>query len=801
MVYQLLDTSGLCNYYQLNDHPGRSRRVTVRKDKFAFLDETKMARRLVSFKDDQQSHATLYLPQIHCSSCLYLLENLHRLEEGVVSSRIDFAAKKITVIFDHRSLSLRQVAELLTSLGYEPYISLHDLGDARPGIDKSLIYQLGIAGFCFGNIMLFSFPEYLGLDLSEALLQKTFRYLNFLLSLPVLLYSARPFYMSAWKGLRHKFLNIDAPIVLAILVTFSRSIWEIGSGKGSGYFDSMSGIIFFMLAGRILQDKTYRQLSFERDYTAYFPMAVTVLGSDGPASRALPDLRAGDTLRIHSGELIPADGILSGGEALIDYSFVTGESLPVGRNIGELVYAGGRQTGGAIEVLVVKEVVQSYLTQLWNRRDDSQNRKSLPANPDDMSSFVHLLSRYFTYIVLIIALAAAGYWTIHNPSNTWNAVTAVLIVACPCALLLSASFTNGNLLRILAGNQFYLRNAQTIGRIASAGHIVFDKTGTLTDTGTQDITWQGQPLTATDRRAIAALAAQSLHPLSKALLAHLNERTRIPVKKFKELPGKGIDGFVDSRRISIGSPAFVASLSPAAAGLTPAFTGGTSPSAITRIAVAIDGRLLGSFGFSSHYREGLSGLISRLSPRWPLSVLSGDTAREQPYLSDLFGPAARLVFGQSPEDKAAYIEGLQSMGKKVMMIGDGLNDAGALSQSDIGIAISDDCNTFTPASDAILQAARLPQLPAFIRLCRAGKNIILTSFVLSIVYNLIGLSFAVRAVLSPMTAAILMPASSLSILLVTYGSSCLAGRRLLPASNSPARKPERNFPEKDQPCK
>ena len=229
-------------------------------------------------------------------------------------------------------------------------------------------------------------------------------------------------------------------------------------GTGGGYFDSLAGIVFFMLAGRILQDKTYRQLSFERDYTSYFPVAVSVLKDHQSIPARLPDIKPGDTMLIHNEELIPADGILTKGKAFIDYSFVTGESIPVTREVGELVYAGGKQTGGNIEILVVKEVAQSYLTKLWNRDE-------MKEDPDRKSrSFVHLLSRYFTYIVLFIATATAVYWQMHDPARLWPAVTAVFIIACPCALLLSNTFTNGNILRILGRNRFYLRSGRRRSR-------------------------------------------------------------------------------------------------------------------------------------------------------------------------------------------------------------------------------------------------------------------------------------------------------------------------------------------------
>jgi P-type Cu+ transporter len=763
MVYQILAQSGLCDYYQLNGKPGISQRIKVRKDKFAFLDDEKIQAGLISFRDENQLHVTFYLPQMHCSSCLYLLENLYRLDAGVVSSKVNFTRKEVDIIIHTYQTSLRKVAETLTSIGYEPYISLHDLKSKRPAINKSSVYQLGIAGFCFGNIMLMSFPEYLGIDASEQAIRGVFRWINFGLAIPVLLYSALPFYQSSWKSLRHHFLNIDAPIALAIIITFIRSAYEVISSTGGGYFDSMTGIVFFMLAGRILQDKTYQQLSFDRDYTSYFPVAVTVLEDNREIPTELPAIKPGNTLFIHNEELIPADGILTRGKAFIDYSFVTGESLPVLKEVGELVYAGGRQTEGNIEILVIKEVDQSYLTKLWNKEEQPPGIDS-KTTAGKKVSFVHLLSRYFTFVVLGIALITAAYWQINDPLKCWPAVTAIFIIACPCALLLSNTFTNGNVLRILGRNHFYLRNAQTIEEIAETTHIVFDKTGTLTASQQQDISYHGISLTSAQLQQVAALSACSLHPLSKALSRHLGTNKKIVPAGYKETTGQGIEGFVNGDILKIGSYKFV--------------TGQNDRQMGTVVFISIENKLFGYFLFSNHYREAVPALIRQLKKGYRLSALSGDNETEKQNLQKMLGPSACLLFNQQPEDKLQYIKSLQQKGEKVMMIGDGLNDAGALRQSDIGIAVAEQTNNFTPSSDAIIEAHQLSVLPKFISLCRANKNIVTASFVLSITYNIIGLFFAVQGTLSPLIAAVLMPSSSLSILLVTFGSSSLLAKRM-----------------------
>lgn len=769
MVYGILQQSDMCNYYAITQNPGLSRRLPVRQNKFLFLDDDKVRRSLISFTNEEQSFVTLYLPQIHCSSCLWLLENLHRIQSAVISSKVNFPTKEVEVFFDHRSFSLRQLAELLTSVGYEPYISLRQSGAQKPGADMSKIYKLGVAGFCFANIMLMSFPEYLGIDVQEQYLTSVFRYLNLGLSLPVFFYSASEFYKSAWKGLKHGFLNIDAPIVLAVLVTFARSLYEVLSGNGGGYFDSMSGIVFFMLIGRVLQDKTYDRLNFERDYTSYFPIAVTRLNQEAEETVMLPDIRLDDTLLIHHEELIPADGIITRGRALIDYSFVTGESAPVAKEAGEIVYAGGKQVGGNIEILVIKEVAQSYLTRLWNRGEEPERKAG------NERSFVHLLSRYFTWIVFAIALAAAGYWMVYNSAHIWNAVTAVLIVACPCALLLSNTFTNGNILRLLGRQQLYLRNAQVIEDIAGVNHLVFDKTGTLTRAHGGTVEYEGRELTPELKIQAASLAAQSAHPMSKAVVKWANAGRPRTVRAFKEIPGQGVEGMVDGRSIVLGSRKLVGYNN----GAEEVFT-----SAV--VYLAVEGEVWGRFVIRNAYRPEVPALFERLQKKYAITILSGDNEGERKYLSSLLKPGSQLLFNQGPEDKLHVIEVLQQSGHKVMMIGDGLNDAGALQQADVGIAVTEDSNCFTPASDAIMEAGQLGALDRILHLCMVNKRIVMAAFVVSVLYNVIGIYFAVQARLSPMIAAILMPASSLSILLITYGLSNTAAFLLRMKKKLPA---------------
>jgi Cu+-exporting ATPase len=362
-------------------------------------------------------------------------------------------------------------------------------------------------------------------------------------------------------------------------------------------------------------------------------------------------------------------------------------------------------------------------------------------------------------------LAGATYWYFHDASRVWNVITAVLIVACPCALLLSNTFTNGNILRRLGRNHFYLRNAQVIEDMATADTIVFDKTGTLTTGRYSDISFDGETLTEDQMNKLYQLASQSTHPLSRAIVGWTGKRQGGKLTGFKEVPGYGIEGKVDGDLYAIGSKSFI--------------TGDRAlKQAGSSVFLSIDGELIGSFSFRNQYREKVPEMLQFIHQKYHLAVLSGDNAGEEKYLRELLGFRTHILFNQDPENKLKVIKMLQEQGRKVMMIGDGLNDAGALQQANIGIAISENNNHFTPASDAILAAEKLPKLYQLIKLCKANKRVVMAAFVISVLYNIVGLTFAVQGLLTPLIAAILMPSSSFSILLITYGLSNFFSSRL-----------------------
>ena len=758
-VYEIFSANDLSCYYDFEQSPGATPLDIA--GKYDFLDNPTIVAKLLDFQEENTEIITLSIPHIHCSSCIWILENLQRLQTGINTSQVNFPEKKVRINYNPTLVTVKEIVYLLSSIGYEPYISLENYETGKEKIDRSLTYKLGVAFFCFGNIMLLSFPEYF--EVEEYWLDQYrgfFRWLIFALSLPSFFYSASGYYVSAYKSIRSKMLNIDIPIALGIVVMFVRSTFDIIMDYGSGFFDSLCGLIFFMLLGKMFQIKTYSFLSFERDFKSYFPIAITRINSDA-SEESIPvfDIQKGDRLLIRNQELIPVDGILISEKSEIDYSFVTGEAIPIVKQSGDKIFAGGKQIGKVIEMEVLHSVSQSYLTQLWSndvfQKKVEQKHKTI----------TDAISRYFTPILLLIAFAGFGYWIFFDANTAFNVFTAVLIVACPCALALTAPFTMGNVLRIMGKQKFYLKNALVIEQLAKVDTIVFDKTGTITTNKKSNISYQGIELSIEEQALIKSVLRASNHPLSRMLYDFLPETKREKVILFEEIPGKGIQAKIFDRQIQIGSASFVGKIQEE--GLQQ-----------TAVHIKIDEVYCGHYIFNNEYRTGLEDLFQLLNKKYEIKILSGDNEGERPALEKLLPNGVELVFNQKPDEKLAFIKQLQEQGKNVMMVGDGLNDAGALAQSNVGISISENVNVFSPACDAILDASEFFKLNYFLNLSKDAIKTIKMSFGLSLLYNVVGLSFAITGNLLPLVAAIIMPLSTITIVsFVTIMSNYYARKK------------------------
>ncbi len=757
MVYDILKENDMGAYYDIANAPGiRNKKASI--DYYDYLDQEDIKRSMLDFYDGSVGRIKLYIPAIHCSSCIWLIENLHRLHKGVIQSTVNFNRREAAITFNEEEVKLSELMTLLASINYKPHIKTEEQKKTAKR-SKRLLVKLGIAGFIFGNVMLLSFPDYLSEDIAlNPNIIAWFKWISVLLSIPAMFYSGNEYFITAWKNIKRGIVSIDMPIAIGITAIFIRSLFEIITDSGSGYLDSLTGLVFFLLIGKWYQAKTYEALSFDNDYNSYFPLGITRINDNKEEIVPISELQSGDKIQVRNGEIVPADARLISLGASIDYSFITGESVPVRKEKEELIYAGGRVIGNALLLEVEKKVETGYLAELWKERSNQEEKESM------ISHTLNVVSKYFTIAILIISSLTGLYWAWADSSKAVLAFTAVLIIACPCALALSVPFAFGHAGRILGKNHLYLKLTAIIEKLTKVDAIVFDKTGTLTDPEHFEVEFEGEEPDRYIQSLIKSVAHQSRHPLSRALAKHLEQMDTFDVQDFREEEGAGVEAVVMNHQIRLGSARFVGQQ-------------GGEANESARVYVQLDAQVIGYYTIKNFYRPDWQKMLQAVQQYTEVHILSGDNDAEMQALNEIVKDAERIRFYQSPMDKQAYVKQLKNSGKTVMMVGDGMNDVGALKEAHVGIAVADDVHQFSPSSDAIISAAELKHLPRFINFSKAALRIVYASILISFLYNVVGLSFAVAGQLSPLFAAVLMPLSSVSVVVFTSISVMLAGKK------------------------
>lgn len=743
MVYHIIHDHQLSSFYSHYPQKG----VAPKQEKnYAFLSDESLWEHWVQFRDGGKIRVLLSVPNIHCSACVWLLEHLSHMEEAIVHSHVNLSKRTLSVVFEEEKLSMYALAVLLDRLGYPPDFSLGAQQKSQQHKRKrSLWLKIGVAGFAFGNTMFLALPTYF--EKSEPWLdglRPWFDVIMFGLSIPVVFYAAQHYFIKSYKSIRQRVWSLDIPIALGISVLFLKSTHAAFIAHELPYFDSLAGLVFFLLIGHYMQQNVYATADFEHEYASFFPIGVSLVKGEVEESVvSVGKIKKGDVMMLRPEEIIPVDGIIQHGLAQIDYSFVTGESTPVTKEKGEWVFAGGRIKECVAFIQAEKVMDESFLLQLWKQDLTEHHTKT------EKPSFSDRISKYFTPAILAISALSGVFWWFTDASRVVEVVVAVLIVACPCALALSSPFIMGYMVRYFGSLGILLKNNTVIEKIVDTQHWVFDKTGTLTDSSKMEVQFVGDsPLSDVERQVIKSMVYQSSHPLSKALFHHLNGTSWNKELICKHIVGKGITVDIDSVCYKIGSADFaqVSLKQPAKAG----------------IHVSIGTQYRGCYQIRQTFRPYLYRLFQN-SPVEKNSVVSGDSSKDLDVLSCFINKSTSLHFEQSPFDKVNYIKSLQAKGEKVLMMGDGLNDSGALMQSDVGIAVREDTHMFTPRCDAILDASQISVLPVFYWGMKKSIQLVYVSFIFSLIYNILGISIAVSGGLNPIIAAILMPLSSISV--------------------------------------
>lgn len=748
-VYELLSENQLDNFYSLEQNSG-VKPSQINAHKYSFLDVPEIKTKYIDFENDKMLQITLSLPSIHCSSCIYLLENLKRIDKNVIDCEVNFT-KRQAVIRILPTFKLSELAVLLDQIGYAPNFSSQK--EVIKKKNKTYLYKLGVAGFAFGSIMLWSFPEYLGIEDNNPEFRSFTSYLSLFVSIPVLLYSANEYLISAYKVIRNKSINLDVPISIGIIALYGQSCWQIISSQGPGYMDSFAGFVFFLLIGKWFQSKSYDSLAFDRDYSSYFPVAVTRINSEISEIVEIEKVEPGDTILLRNDEVLPCDSKLESDECMIDYSFVTGESDTTKIKKGDHVFAGGKIIGPKTLFKVSSKSNRSKLTQLWNKNNAKTNKEQ----EADKTSIFFLLA------VLIIALVSGIIWWSIDSSRVTEIVVAILIVACPCALALSKPFTFGNIMRVLGRKGLYLKSTEVIEDINKINTVVFDKTGTLTTGSNGKVQMFGEP-NSSQLEALILLSSSNTHPLSRKITSHIknqvNNNIEHDIIDFSELSGQGVSGIVNQNRYKLGSAQY---------------TGIQKSNQSSSTFFTENDVLIAEFSFQSEPRNNIEVSLKALQEKYNTYLLSGDNEKDLDVFKAHFKSNEHLLFNQSPQEKLEFIKKEEQKGNHILMIGDGLNDSGALLEATVGFAVSEDVFRFTPNADAILDAQSINRLHLLLKSANYSNTILAVCYSFSILYNIIGLGFAISGQLTPLVAAILMPLSSISIVLIsTFLSRFLA---------------------------
>jgi P-type Cu+ transporter len=756
-VYAFLNGNGLGAFYACDTPPGATQRSASRHGGgFTALDDPAVAARVLKVDSPTLSCAVFEVPGLHCASCVWLVERLWGIDPRIVRVEVDLVRRSAQVWFRPDRMAVRQVAELLAAVGYPPDLPREVVHSSVTSERRRLYLQIGLAGFAFGNVMVFSIPRYASGSVLEAPFQQLFDVLNIGLATPVLLYSASDYLRRAWRAVTMMRLTLDVPIALGLLALYVRSVADILSGRGPGFMDSFAGLVFFLLVGRLFQQYAFDRIHFDRTYRSFLPLTVPVARGDGWTPTAIEALRAGDRISLRPHEVVPADAVLVDQSGTVDYAFVTGESTPVALSRGDRIHAGGRVVDRTLALDVTQSVEHTHLARLWNH----------PAFATDRRHWITDVSARFGgwFTVATLALAAGGAlaW-LPDTGMAVQVASAVLIIACPCALTLAAPVTLGTAMSQLAPRGLFLKEPAVALDLSRIDTIVFDKTGTLT--GGDALADPPADVSDVDWRHVRRLAAESAHPVSRAIGG--GKGASGSVVDCVEVAGAGLRGVVDGCDVAIGTPAFVSATTGAR--IDP-------DAAVSGAALAIGGRFRGWVRLSATVRSGVERAVAALARTHDVWLLSGDSGVDAPRWATFFGD--RLRYRQSPEDKLAFVQARTAAGGHVMMVGDGLNDAGALAAADVGLAVSDDTACLAPACDALIRGRALAELPALLRYARQARQVIVLCFAVSVVYNVLGLALALQGRLTPLATAVLMPVSSLTVIGLSAGAMRWLARRV-----------------------
>lgn len=757
---------GLADYYRNRDALPESPReaLPTALAELRLFDHEAVQRSFVRALGDDEREAALILEGITCAACIWLNErHLSRLP-GVTAVSINYSTRRARVRWDGKRILLSEILSAIAEIGYRAHPYDRSRHEALAEKERrQALWRVFVAGFGAMQVMMYAFPAYVAGDgeMSPEIAQ-LMRWASLVLTLPVVFYSAAPFFRNAWRELKLRRLGMDVPVALGVGVAFLASLWATLRGGGEVYFDSVSMFVFLLLGGRYLELRARQKATASTEALARLVPAIAHRLSEYPGSLvtetvAAVDLAPGAVAIVRPGEVVPADGTVIEGESSLDESMLTGESRPLCRRVGDVLTAGAMNVDGTLIMRVERAGEQTRLAAILRLIERAT------AERPRLVEFADRSAARFVVGILAVALAVAALWLWVAPEKALWIVVAVLVVTCPCALSLATPVALTVATGALARGGLLVTRGHAIETLARATHVVFDKTGTLTRGRLQlgEIRPLGELDAAECLSLAAALEAVSEHPLAIAVRAAAIEAGCVVprVDEYRVLVGEGVRGVLGGRTLRIGRPDFVAAGHGQESLPFPVELGRSG----TVVALGDEQGWLALFRFDDSLREGAAEVVRLLhSFGIAVSILSGDAPDA---VREVAASAGILDWrgGLLPQDKLDAVRSLQAGGAIVAMVGDGINDTPVLAQAQVSVAIGEGADLAKVQADCVLMSGSLLPLAGAISLARRTLSVIRQNLGWAVVYNAVAVPLAAAGWVTPWGAGVGMSASSLVV--------------------------------------
>jgi Cu2+-exporting ATPase len=768
-VYETIHACGLDSYYRLRDAATSAtfRPASPAGDTFDLFDAPAFENLYVTSDAADARSVDLVLEGVTCAACVWLVERLPRVLNGVIEARLSLREATVRVTWDPTRVRLAQVARALDNFGYTPHAAKgHSRRSLLRAGERKRLVHLGVAGAIMGNTMLLALGLYAGAagGMDEPY-RMFFRWISGLLGVISLAWPGAVFFRSAYAALRTRTLNLDVPIALALLVGGVAGTVNVLLNRGEIYFDSLSVLVFLLLVGRWMQYRQQRRADTAVELLfSLTPATCHLVDGDRVTDAPIEAVQPGDLVEVRSGELIPADGVVTAGHSAVNFAMLTGESLPAGVGVGSLVHAGAHNIGSILRVRVDRTGEQTRVGQLMRLVERGVREKP------EIVQFTDRVGAWFVAAVSLAAAATFAYWSRTSLNLAIDHTVALLIVTCPCVLGLATPLTIAIAIGRLARADILVKSGAALERLSRSGQILLDKTGTITQGQLSLVAWVGDE---SIRGTVAAIERLSTHPIARALAQLEDTQTLEALTDVVERNNGGISARVAGRGIRIGSPAFIAAQALIPAELQQACHTYEAQS-LTVILIDVDGGCVALAALGDAVRDDSRAAISSLcNMGWNPAILSGDAAPVVRSVATLVGiPQDRAAGQVSPEDKLQAVSRAQAAadGGVTVMIGDGVNDAAALAAADVGIAVHGGAETSLAAADVYVARPGLTPLVQLFTTSRRAMRIIRRNLLISLSYNLLAGGLAAAGIMTPLIAAIIMPVSSATVLALAVWS-------------------------------